>query len=84
MPATKTSKSRRINIVVNEELIEYIAATAEVLGMTMSAFVRQAVEKECKRTQEELLADSAASLAPLYESDRELTAFSALDGEDFS
>jgi hypothetical protein len=43
-----------------------------------------AVEKECERTQEEILAEAAESLAALYESDGELTAFTTLDGEDFA
>ena len=50
----------------------------------MSAFVREAVERECERAQEQALSEAAESLAALYESDRELTAFLALDGEDFA
>jgi hypothetical protein len=51
--------------------------------MSMSAFVHQEIEKECARAREQVLAEAAESLAALYESDRELTAFLSLDREDF-
>ena len=70
--------------MVSESLIECLSESAEDRGMSMSAFVREAVERECERTQEQVLAEAAESLAPLYESDRELTAFLSLDGEDFA
>jgi post-segregation antitoxin (ccd killing protein) len=77
-------KTRRINILLSEELIECLSANAEERGMSMSAFVREAVQKECERTQEQMLSEAAESLAALYETDGELTAFTALDGEDFA
>jgi predicted DNA-binding protein len=84
MLTNEAPKSRRLNILLSEELIECLSASAEDRGMSMSAFVREAVEKECERTQEQILAKAAESLAALYESDGELTAFMALDGEDFA
>ena len=83
MYANESPKTRRLNILVSESLIECLAANAEDRGMTMSAFVRQAVEKECERTQDQLLAEAADSLLSLYETDKELTAFSDLDAEEF-
>jgi predicted DNA-binding protein len=80
----ETPKTRRINILLSEELIECLSASAEERGMSMSAFVREAVEKECERTQEQVLAEAAESLAALYETDGELIAFTAIDGEDFA
>ena len=84
MLSTEASKTRRLNIMVSESLIECLAASAEDRGMSMSAFVRQAVERECERTQDQVLAEAAESLASLYESDSELTAFLTLDGEEFA
>ena len=84
MLTNEAPKTRRLNILLNESLIECLSASAEERGMSMSAFVREAVEKECERTQEQILAKAAESLAALYESDRELTAFTALDGEEFA
>ena len=84
MLTSEAPKTRRLNIMVSESLIECLSESAEDRGMSMSAFVREAVERECERTQEQVLAEAAESLAPLYESDRELTAFLSLDGEDFA
>jgi post-segregation antitoxin (ccd killing protein) len=79
----ESPKTRRLNIMVSESLIECLAVNAEDRGMSMSAFVREAVEKECERIQEQVLAEAAESLASLYESEGELTAFLALDRNDF-
>jgi post-segregation antitoxin (ccd killing protein) len=76
-------KTRRLNILVSETLIESLTATARSRGLTVSAVVRQAMERECRRSQEEALARAAEALAPLYRTDKELTAFQALDGEGF-
>jgi len=84
MLTNEAPKTRRLNILLSESLIECLSASAEDRGMSMSAFVREAVEKECERTREQILAEAAESLAALYESDGELTAFTALDGEDFA
>ena len=84
MMNNEAPKTRRLNILLSESLGECLSASAEDRGMSMSAFVREAVEKECERTQEQILAEAAESLATLYESDEELTAFMALDGEDFA
>jgi predicted DNA-binding protein len=82
--ANEAPKNRRINILLSEEQIERLSTSAEERGMSMSAFIREAVEKECERTQEQVLAEAAESLAALYEADEELIAFTALDGEDFA
>ena len=84
MLANEAPKTRRLNILLSESLVECLSASAEERGMSMSAFVREAVEKECERTREQILAEAAESLATLYESDEELIAFTALDGEDFA
>lgn len=84
MVSNEAPKTRRLNIMVSESLIECLAANAEDRGMSMSAFVRQAVERECERTQDQILEEAAEALASLYESDSERTAFLALDGEEFA
>jgi post-segregation antitoxin (ccd killing protein) len=84
MLTKEAPKTRRLNIMVSESLIECLSANAEDRGMSMSAFVRQAVERECERSQEQVLTEAAESLASLYESDNELTAFLVLDGEEFA
>lgn len=63
--SNEAPKTRRINIMLSESLIECLAASAEDRGMSMSAFVRQAVERECERMQNLILAEAVESLAPL-------------------
>lgn len=77
-------KQRRLNVMVSETLVGRLVEIAEARGMTRSAFVRLAIEREFERSQEEALADAAEALAPIYDSDEELTAFTALDSEDFA
>jgi len=84
MLADDAQKTRRLNILVSESLIKCLEASAKERGVTMSAFVREAVIRECEKTQEQMLAEAADSLASLYTADQELTAFSALDGEDYT
>jgi hypothetical protein len=84
MVVTKSPKTRRLNIVLDESLEACISSNAKTNGMSISAFVRRAVERECARAQEQALAQTASSLADLYRSDKELTAFLALDGDDFA
>ena len=81
---SQAPKTRRLNIMISEYLIEWASATAETRGITVSAFVREALEKECERSQEQAIAQAAEALAPLYNSDENLTAFLALDGDDFA
>lgn len=81
---TEAPKTRRLNVMISESLIEWASATAETRGITVSAFVREALERECERSQEEAIAQAAEALAPLYTSDENLTAFLALDGDDFA
>jgi post-segregation antitoxin (ccd killing protein) len=84
MLVTDASRTRRVNIVINETLIEWASSTAETRGISVSAFVREALEKERERCREEEIARAAEALAPLYSTDSDLVAFTALDGEDFA
>ena len=68
---------------MSESEMERLSAAAEHSGISMSAFVRLAVERESDRNRERALEEAAELLASLYESDSELTAFTALDGDAF-
>lgn len=81
---TSTSRIRRVNIVINETLVEWASMAAASRGISMSAFVREALERERERCREVEIAKAAEALAPLYSMDCDLTAFTALDGEDFA
>lgn len=84
MTGSESSKSRRINVMVSEPLVEWASEAAEERGMSLSALVRQALERERERLLEQEISEAAEELAELYESDDELTAFAALDSEDFA
>lgn len=81
---TDDPKNRRLNIMIGENLVEWAVRTAEIKGITLSALVREALERECERSREEAIAEAAEALAPLYASDEKLTEFLALDGEEFA
>lgn len=83
MITSESPKTRRLNIMMSESLVEWATAVAERRGMSLSALVRLALEKERERTRENEIAQAAENLASLYRSDHELTAFTAVDGEDF-
>ncbi len=84
MLVTDDPKNRRLNIMIGENLVEWAVRTAEIKGITLSALVREALERECERSREEAIAEAAEALAPLYASDEKLTEFLALDGEEFA
>lgn len=77
-------KTHRLNIMISEPLIEWASSTAEARGISVSALVREALERELERSREQEIARVAEALAPFYSADEELTAFTALDGEDFA
>ncbi len=76
-------KTLRLNVMISEQLIKCLDKTADSLGMSRSSFVRYAIKNACEQSREYALAEAAIALAPLYESDKELTALTVLDGEDF-
>jgi hypothetical protein len=73
---------KRLNLMIGEPLFRWAAKTADARGQSVSEFVRTAVEKECARAEDDLIAAAADRLAGLYERDEELTAFQALDAEE--
>jgi metal-responsive CopG/Arc/MetJ family transcriptional regulator len=83
MVSENLGKSKRINIIINESLNQQLSQAAERSGITKSAFVRVALEREFVRDRNLELECAAYDLAYLYDPDQELTVFSALDGEDF-
>ncbi len=70
-------KSQRINILINESLNKQLSRAAKCSGVTKSAFIRVALDKQLE------LECVVHDLARLYEASQELNAFSTLDGEDF-
>lgn len=84
MSAYEVKKNRRLNIMISQPLAEWAASAAESRGISMSSLVRESLEAERKRELEKQLTEAADSLSALYEEDADLTALTALDGDDFS
>jgi post-segregation antitoxin (ccd killing protein) len=82
--ASESKKTRRLNVMVSESLVEWAASTAESRGMSLSALVRDSLQAEKERSLERQITQAADSLANMYENDHELTAFTALDGDEFA
>ncbi len=83
MVSREVRKDQRIQVLLSESQLGRLSEAAAREGLSRSAFVREAVENALEATQEELLAEAAEALAPIYESDQELVAFTALDGEEW-
>jgi antitoxin component of RelBE/YafQ-DinJ toxin-antitoxin module len=83
MVSESSRKSKRINILINESLNQQLSQAAKSSGITKSAFIRVALEREFARDKQLELECVVHDLARLYEASQELTAFTALDGEDF-
>jgi antitoxin component of RelBE/YafQ-DinJ toxin-antitoxin module len=83
MVSESSRKSKRINILINESLNQQLSRAAKSSGITKSAFIRVALEREFARDKQLELECVVHDLARLYEASQELTAFTALDGEDF-
>lgn len=77
-------QARRLNIMIGEGLFAWVAETAEERGQSVSALIREALERERRRETEDRLRRASEELAGLYRDDTELRAFRALDAEDFA
>lgn len=77
-------QAKRLNIMIGEGLLHWAARTAESRGVSVSALVRDALEKERERSREEELDTAAESVASLYRSETKLRDLRDLDGEDFA
>ena len=77
-------KTHRFNLLMSESLDKKLTAVSQQRGITKAAYVRLALENALEREEAMELERAVRELAPLYETDRDLTAFTTLDGEDFS
>jgi len=69
---------------MSESLDKKLTAVSQLKGITKAAYVRLALEKALEREKELELERVVRELAPLYETDLDLTEYTALDGEDFA
>jgi predicted CopG family antitoxin len=75
-------QKQRVNIVLNESQRRYLQKISAERGLSASEFIRELIEEKKREEQKERLSQAADTLASEYRQNEELTAFTALDGED--
>jgi predicted DNA-binding protein len=74
---------QRTQILLEPEQHKALAEIARREKRSLSDIVREMLEKQLQARKKEELACAAQALLADYQGDLELTAFTALDGEDF-
>ena len=77
-----TNNKVHFNIVLDETQKEYLKRTSEKMGITISEFIRRLIDSYQRRSKELYLHEVAEALVNEYDTNTDLTAFTALDGED--
>jgi len=75
-------KMQRTQILLDPIQHKQLADLAHHEKKSMSEVVRQMLDEFIRARKRRSLEKAAEFMAPAYETDKELTAFSALDGED--
>ena len=78
------NKLKRIQFLIPESPKEFLDAVAESEGLSFSALVREIFAEYQQRMAEKELEEAARSLYEEYETNEELTALTAIDGDDFA
>jgi predicted DNA-binding ribbon-helix-helix protein len=73
----------RTQIMLEEVQKQILKKLAEKENRSFSELVREMLDKQIASHQKTALAAAAKALLSDYETDAEMTAFTALDGEDF-
>jgi predicted CopG family antitoxin len=75
-------KKQRVNIMLDETQRVFIDHMAEDRNTSVSEVIRELIQEKKKKEQVEKLAKAADALVEEYTVNDELTAFTALDGEE--
>jgi metal-responsive CopG/Arc/MetJ family transcriptional regulator len=73
----------RVQILLDSEQKRMLNKIAKQEKQNFSELVRNMLEEQIEQHQKAQLAKAARALLADYEKDEELTAFTALDGDDF-
>ena len=73
----------RTQIMLEDEQKRTLKKIAELEKRTFSELVREMLDDQIEKHQKSKLAAAAHALLDDYTTDKDLTAFTALDGEDF-
>ncbi len=77
-----TSRFDRTQILLEPSQRRSLAWIAKREKRSLSAVIREMVDLQLAERKRQELAAAAQALLPDYQTDKELTAFTALDGED--
>jgi hypothetical protein len=81
MLAQKSVK-KRFNIILDEPTQEYLIAAARERNISASELIRELINGMKQKESQRSLREAALSLYDAYTTDKELTEFTSLDGED--
>jgi predicted DNA-binding ribbon-helix-helix protein len=73
----------RTQIMLEEEQKQILKKIAEQKNWSFSELVREMLDEQIEKHQKSKLVAAAQALQDDYKTDEDLTAFTALDGEDF-
>ena len=73
----------RTQIMLEEEQKQTLKKIAENEDCSFSELVREMLDEQIEKRQKSKLAAAAQTLLVDYTTDKDLTAFTAVDGEDF-
>lgn len=73
----------RTQILLEDDQHQQLTEIARQEKRSVSDLVRQIVDSGLRARKRSALQAAAERMAPIYSSDKELTAFTTLDGEDF-
>jgi hypothetical protein len=73
----------RIQILLEKRQERYLDQVSKKTGKSVSALIRALVSEKMSAAKERRLVQAAQEARALYKTDRELTAFSSLDIEDW-
>jgi predicted 2-oxoglutarate/Fe(II)-dependent dioxygenase YbiX len=77
-------KKQRINIMLDDTQRVFLDKVAKERKVSVSVIIRELVEDEKKKKQALKLMKAAQTLEKEYRENEELTAFTALDGEEIA
>jgi phosphoribosylformylglycinamidine (FGAM) synthase-like enzyme len=76
-------KLRRMQVLLDESQEKYLARVSKKSGKSVSALIRELVREKMHLAKEARLHQAARELRATYTADEDLTAFTALDSEDW-
>ena len=76
-------KKKRFNIILDKSQYDFLESIKKERGISASEIIRELVNDLQKKEHQSALKSAALSLMDEYKTNKELTAFTALDGEKF-